>query len=348
MGDRDWERRLPEGVHVQSRDRAGFRLGVAMPVSQDGLWPMRCPEHPDEHFFKIEVTQKPTDEQADPEKEDSPLYCPYCGHAADLWDFAPEQHARAMTAATAAAEQYIVSELDAMLRKAFGGRSPSSPRKSGISIEFKPGRPPRRRSLPELGEVEETRRTMACERCSETFAVYGLAFYCPECGQLAPAQQVAELIRVHRERLDAIDGLPQTQKQVLADAGVLNANYESTIKDGFSALETYLKARFTANAPRVPLKGKGAVFQRLDEAATLYFDHLGVDLPALVALDGWQEMLRVAAIRHVLVHNSGVVDDQFLARLPDWPQRAGQRIHVRRDTAIGFLDLLSQLSAALR
>src|SRR4051794_6524481 len=105
-----------------------------------------------------------------------------------------------------------------MLRKGFSGRSRSSSRKSGISVKIKAGRPPRRRSLPELGEVEETRRTMACERCSETFAVYGLAFYCPECGQLAPAQRVAELTRVHRDRLDALEGLPQEQKQVLADA----------------------------------------------------------------------------------------------------------------------------------
>jgi hypothetical protein len=55
-----------------------------------------------------------------------------------------------------------------------------------------------------------------------------------------------------------------------------------TVKDGFSALETYLKARFATGAAGVSLAGNGAVFQRLDEAADLCQEHLNVDLRALV------------------------------------------------------------------
>ena len=163
MSKGDWERRLPEGVHVESRDRTGFRLGVVMLAGDDGLWPLRCPEHPEDHFFKIEVTQRQTDE-ASPEvaAEDTVLYCAYCGHSADFWDFAPEQRARMAAAASAAAEQYAADALDEMLGKAFGRQSRSSSRRSGIRIEFKPGRPPSRRQLPEQGEVEQTRRTMQC------------------------------------------------------------------------------------------------------------------------------------------------------------------------------------------
>jgi Zn finger protein HypA/HybF involved in hydrogenase expression len=238
-----------------------------------------APKHPEDHFFKIEVTQKSDDDQ-DLEPEDSRLYCPYCGHGANLWDFAPEQHARLMAAATAAAEQYAASMLDEMLGKAFGGRSRSSSRRSGISTEFKPGNPPRRRSLPEPGEVKETRRTMQCQACEEVVNVYGLAIYCPNCGLLAPAQQFGELVRMHRDGLAALDALPQEVKRGLTEAGVIGANYENTIKDGFGALETFLKARFQADAPDVSLQGKGNVFQRLGDAADLYREHLGVDLPA--------------------------------------------------------------------
>jgi hypothetical protein len=63
MSRGDWERRLPEGVHLASLDRAGFRLGVAMPVGEDGLLPMRCRVHPEDHFFKIEVTLKPDNDE---------------------------------------------------------------------------------------------------------------------------------------------------------------------------------------------------------------------------------------------------------------------------------------------
>lgn len=177
---------------------------------------------------------------------------------------------------------------------------------------------------------------MQCQICDEVVAVYGLAVYCPNCGQLAPAQQFTELLRMHRDGLAALDALPEDAKRGLAEGGALSATYENTIKDGLGALETYLKRRFTGEAPGVPLKGKGNIFQRLDGAADLYRSHLGVDLVVLVGVAGWQELLRVAALRHVLVHNAGIVDDRFLAQLPDWPQRPGQRIQVRRDTAIGL------------
>jgi len=81
------------------------------------------------------------------------------------------------------------------------------------------------------------------------FAVYDHAYYCPEGGGLAPGR-LAELIRGHRERLDADDALPADQRQGLMDAGVLTVNHEVAVKDGFAALETYLKDRFMTARPR--------------------------------------------------------------------------------------------------
>jgi Zn finger protein HypA/HybF involved in hydrogenase expression len=343
MTRRDWERRLPEGVRIEGRDHASFTLGVELPTSGDDLWLMRCPAHPKEHVFKIRVTQGEDGEGS------SDLYCPYCGHhERDVWPFAPGQQARLEAAAQAAAEQYVAAELDAMLGKALGGRSRASSRRSAISVQltYKPAKPPSRRVLPTF-EVEETRRTMQCGACNERFAVYGLALYCPSCGQLAPTQQFSELVRVQRERLAAMDTFPAELKQALKESGALSSTQESTIKDGLTALETYLKARFIADAPAVSLKGKGNVFQRLNEAAELYRDHLGVDLPSLVGPAGWSDLLRVAAIRHVLVHNAGIVDDRFLAIQRGWPQHVGQRIQVSTDDTDRFLEILEGLAVAV-
>lgn len=340
MTRRDWEKRLPEGVRLESRDKDGFRLGIPMPVGDDGLWPLRCPQHPEDHIFKVPVTQNEPNTS-------SPLYCPYCGHREDdVWAFAPEQRERALAAAAAAAEQYGAAEISDMLAKAFGGRPHRSSRRSGFDVSYKPGRPPSRRALPTF-EIDETRRIMECQLCEESFTVYGLAIYCPNCGQMAPAQQFGELLRVQQERLAAQDDVPAEHKRALVESGVLTANYESTIKDGLTALETYLKVRFVSDAPMVSLAGKGAVFQRLDEAADLYRDHLGIDLRGAFAGDAWRHLLRVSATRHVLVHNAGVVDAKFLEREPAWPQSLGQRLQVSKDDASRFLLVLSQLVSAI-
>ena len=144
---------------------------------------------------------------------------------------------------------------------------------------------------------------------------------------MAPVQQFTQLLDVHRRRLAVIDDLPEEQSRALRDSGVLTVTHESTIKDGFGALESYLKARFVQSAPFVSLKGMNNVFQRLDEANSLYTDHLGVDLVALVGVDHWQKLKTGAALRHVLTHNTGFIDQDFRRHQPDWPQALGAASH---------------------
>jgi DNA-directed RNA polymerase subunit RPC12/RpoP len=160
---------------VKGRDSDGFRIGVSIPTGEDGLWPMRCPQQPRDHVFKVQVSQE--------QESASAVYCPYCGYREDLWEFAPEQRVLAEAAAMAVAEQQLAAEINDMLRETFGARArpPSSHSGFGIGIDisYRPGPPPPRRTLPTF-VAEETRRTMQCERCQEHFAVYRLAIYCPK------------------------------------------------------------------------------------------------------------------------------------------------------------------------
>src|SRR6266699_1869578 len=98
-------------------------------------------------------------------------------------------------------------------------RGYSGPSGTGISLSYRPGTLPSTRSLPAY-EIEPTRRSMTCLHCGEVFAVYGLAIYCPQCGQLAPQQQFAELIRVQRDRLAALELLDGDIRRELEEAGV--------------------------------------------------------------------------------------------------------------------------------
>ena len=339
VGNQPWEHRLPEGVHLSSRDADGFSLGVSLPVGEDGLLPLRCPTDR-AHLFKLQVTPGGG--------EPSDLYCPYCGHSASSSDFLADQMPVLKAAMEAAAEQFVHQSITDMLGDVFGTASRSRSQSSGFGMEFSfnPGTPPAPRSLPSY-EVEETRRTMQCQQCQETYAVYGLAIYCPCCGQLAPSQQFAELVRVHQARLDAFDQLDPDSHRSLTEAGALAANYESTVKDGFGALETFLKQRFLSEATNLTKPPQSTVFQRLDDANALYVEHLDVDLAALAGVNRWNQLHRSAAIRHVLVHNNGVVDEKFLRRQPDWSQSVGQRIQVGRTEADNFLTALVAFAEAV-
>jgi hypothetical protein len=335
-----WRHRLPHGVRHEGRSSEGFTLSVSLPVGDDGLAPLQCPADAD-HRFKVALTQSASGEPSD-------CYCPYCGTQAATDEFMADQMPLLEAAMEAAAEQYAHQALDDILSKAFGKRAGARSRSGlfDVSISYQPGRPPPRRILPTY-DIEPTRRTMRCNRCSEAFAVYGLAIYCPTCGQLAPAHQFAELIRVQRDRLAVFDGLDAQTRREFLEAGVVTSTYESTLKDGFGALETYLKNRFQQDAKNVTKPPATTTFQRLDDTNELYKQHLGVDLEATVGPQVWAALLQAAAIRHVLTHNAGVVDGKFLTRVTSWPQRQGERIQLRRADADRFLDALEQVAAML-
>jgi len=325
-----WDSRLPDGVEFKGRTAEGFRIGVSMPTGEDGLSPCLCPDEPT-HRFKVAIT--PSDAATD-----STLWCPYCGLQAPTRTFMPDQMARARAAMEQVAQRYMRDSIDKMMRDAFG--KPAPRRTSGISVEYRPG--PRRsyRPLPTF-EVEPTRRPMTCSRCDETWAVYGLATYCPVCGLLAPAQQLTTLIAVHRDRVTEMDNLDPDVLQRLVESGVVAATYESSFKDGFGALETYLKNRFFEEAPPLPKPPHPTTFQRLADTNELYKQHFGIDLEALAGPATWSALIRAAAIRHVLTHNAGVIDARFLTRMPQWHQAEGQKLVIERDETLSFLDALS-------
>jgi hypothetical protein len=248
----NWRDRLPDGVEYQDKTPDGFTLTVSMPTGDDGLLPLVCPVEPD-HQFKVRVIQSSGGSPSD-------CHCPYCGHTAPTWDFMPAQMARVQEAAAGFGEQYLQQIFSDMLGDV-------ARRNSGLS--YRPGTLPPTRSLPAY-EIEPTRRSMTCLQCGETFAVYGLAIYCPECGQLAPQQQFAELVRVQRDRLAALERLDDDIRRELEEAGVFTINYEGTFKDGFTALETYLKNRFDREATNVTKQPSSTTFQRLDDTNALY------------------------------------------------------------------------------
>ena len=68
---------------------------------------------------------------------------------------------------------------------------------------------------------------------------------------------------MQRDRLAALDGLDAQRRRDLVEAGVVTSIYESTFKDGFGALETYLKDRFQQEAKSVAKPPATTTFQRL-------------------------------------------------------------------------------------
>ena len=101
----------------------------------------------------------------------------------------------------------------------------------------------------------------------------------------------------------------------LRESGVLDRTFVDTIENAVGIVETLAERTFkdrVAGAGQI-LRGRGKVFQRLNDLADLFDTHLGIDLPASLGA-AWAALQRSWATRHVFMHCDGIVDANYLTR----------------------------------
>lgn len=155
-------------------------------------------------------------------------------------------------------------------------------------------------------------RQRTCDRCDLHYAVFGEHRFCPSCGMLSPLRIAEEALNAEEVRLNALSDLPENTLAELREAGVLDRTFVDTVKNIVSIVETLAERVFrnAAENPEASLRGKGKVFQRLDDFADLYMSELGVDIREPLG-PTWDRLLVTWAARHVYTHNDGIIDEKI-------------------------------------
>lgn len=337
----DWRHRLPDGMGPVEHRGDEITGSVSLAVDDDGYFGRKCPECG--RRFKLVATEY----EALP--DDQVLTCAYCGHRAEHSEFmTPEQRERAMAGMEALAEQFLHSQVSDMLSSTFGGGRRLRPGESGVEISYTPGTPPPVRALPEYVE-ERVVRTVHCAGCGSHAAVYGAAAFCPICGPRPSIDTVRDSIAAARRTLALEDEVPESTREAIRAEGVLDRMAADAVKSVVTLFEVYARDQFERRVPTAAaiLRGRGNVFQRIDDADALFRDHAGFALSSLVPADVWSRLRTTFAQRHVLVHRDGTIDQRYLDQVPTSRRRVGQQLVVGRAEARGALDDLEKLVLAI-
>ncbi|KPC71769.1 hypothetical protein ABZ038_02275 [Streptomyces sp. NPDC006349] len=306
--------KVPDGAEPVGRPGKQVRIQVSIPSDGDGFFGRQCPDC--SLIFRMDMQQY----KALP--DDLTLWCVYCGHRAEHSNFLTQQQRNRVIQA---AGNYGMQQVSRRLGKAIRSR-PSGSRRSGVSISVttKPYRP---RPLPGINE-ERLVRVRTCPDCQIDYAVFGEHRYCPVCGQLPAASVALDALQADTARLAALDALPNETKALLREQGVFTRNWVDTVENVVGVVEALASALFHAAVPDAEkrVKGKGAIFQRLDPMTDLFVDAGFCDLRPALGHERWQRLLTTWAARHVFTHNDGIVDDKYLVKVPNSPARTGQRL----------------------
>jgi hypothetical protein len=100
-----------------------------------------------------------------------------------------------------------------------------------------------------------------------------------------------DAIAADETRLDALANLPAEALRPLRESGVLDRTYADTIENVVGTVETLAEKTFHELVPNadVLLRGRGKIFQRPNDFADLYRDHLQRDIRLDLA-DSWADV----------------------------------------------------------
>jgi predicted RNA-binding Zn-ribbon protein involved in translation (DUF1610 family) len=298
----------PHRIRRTGRDE--YEMSITLPQDEHGMVGRECSrEGCSPAYFKVKPGTGITGEQ-------EIAYCPYCrsdGHPTAFHTKAQQDYAKRVV------ENEAVEAMQRMLGDALG-LGPAGRKELGggmFSIEMSLQRAPRRHVSRPL--EEELRRDLHCASCGLEHAVFGLAFWCPDCGTDLFLDHVHEELEVTRRILGAVE-----ERRAALGARVAARDVENALEDTVSLFEAVLKL-----VTRRVLLARGLTEEQVDDtfrrhvrnsyqsvvsAAGTFQTQVGLELFADIDEPRRAALASVFEKRHPITHNLGVVDRNYLRR----------------------------------
>lgn len=305
-------------------ERNGDQFHIPLPQDENGYLGRECPEC--EKYFKLTPgTGVPDEDQT---------YCPYCGHRASQNDFATKDQ---IEYATSLIQQYVHDEFHKMFKNL--ERKYPKHRAKGKMIGFyveagpKPSVPIRYYSEQEL----ETRIT--CSRCTLKYAVFGVFAYCPDCGLHNSLQILEASLDVLTKMLRLADA---DEDKAIADELIAGSLSNVIAKfDGFGREVCRVFADKSSN----PTQATAIRFQNLTGAQRKVQNYFGFDIAGSLTPDEWTVAIRGFQKRHLLAHNSGVIDAEYIKKANDPSAVEGRKVTISTDEVADLIAIVRKLGA---
>lgn len=321
----------PHSIRKTGPDK--YSMQVKLPIDAVGMTARECTNAScSPGSFKIKCGTGLTGEQPE-------AFRPYCRAAADPVDFATGEQLRyAQDIAMSEAQDGI----ERMLKGALG-LGPTGKKQLGsglVSMEmsYKPGhRSPVRRPW-----EQQLRRDVTCPKCTLEHAVYGLAVWCPDCGEDIFVTHVETESQVFRAMLNDVK-----RRDTELGPRVAARDIENGLEDVVSIMEAALKAmarrrllvdgNSAADVDATMAKKVRNRFQSYDGAVETLSQLFSLDITVVLDPAGTDRFKHTLEKRHPITHNLGIVDRKYLDRVRT-DEAEGRDVSLDENEVIAALD----------
>lgn len=191
--------------------------------------------------------------------------------------------------------------------------------------------------------AEPMRLKTICESCKCRYSYIGAAYFCPSCGKNSAIQTFTQTLATIRTAA----GLEAHLRQSLdADAAEVMTRtlLEKAMQDTVMSFQRLCEQLYEAKTGAAARRN---AFQNLDAGSDLWEPVVGSSFSALLGTPELCQLRIFFQQRHLLAHQQGIVDADYIQRSGDNSYQVGQRLVIREAAVLKFADLVERLGSAL-
>lgn len=292
-------------------------IKVSLPPDKQGFTGRECPRC--RKYFKVKCgTRLPI----------STCHCPYCDYTGDYNKFSTkEQIEYAKSVAKKQAMEQLVEPEIRKLKRNFKNLEQVTKGRF-IQIKVKTRNSPIILPLSYYQE-KEVETFVTCDNCGLEFAIYGVFANCPDCGKLNALIVFKKSIEVAHKRIHILNSIKD-------DVDLQRAILEDALSCGVSAFDAFGKA-LQLRYPNILSSKPKNLFQNLQILSACLSKSIGKSLPEIIARENFEFLFKMFQVRHIYEHNMGVIDDDFVRKLPNLAHLKGRKYSLEQDEIEQFL-----------
>ena len=318
-----------------------MRYSVSLKSDEEGMFGRQCKSAVCMNYFKIDANDMNDGTITD-------LHCPYCGTQDVKESYLTEDQ---MEYVKSIAVQKAMKKIGAQLK----GLERYSTRGSFLSMDIKV-------KIPDLKiqkyYEKESRRNIHCDNCGRDFSVYGVSFYCPFCGR-------RDASNVFEENIESIKGLLSLRESLLKDEDLVRSNKVRELEEtgvfqeinqkmldkAVTSYETYMKSKYVEEMMIVDStkgvayyqKRAGNKFQNIDRTHDLLSTDKGFDFKSKLTPPDDSIVNLGLQKRHIIVHNSGIIDDKYCQNTGESRSLIGNRLSIMKKDVLEFIKTVTKI-----
>jgi hypothetical protein len=249
-----------------------------------------------------------------------PCCCPYCGNVDTSLSYMTEAQLQYINA--------YADEYYRMLRT-----------KQDITIDLDEIAKRLQDNRSHLYYTENRQQTLTkCDNCNCEFDIIGLYGFCPSCQKRNSLQIFIREISHIKERIDK-PRYPETEREKReAEWKDVVAAIVSTF-DGFAGDINKQLLRLPCT-PKRRKETSEISYQNISNAQPKLLELWGIDLFKGMSTEDKEFLLKMLQKRHLFVHRSGVVDQEYIDRSHDHSVRIGRKIRIRSSEATRLISVI--------